>query len=1300
MSNPPPTSSFGGLSSYAHQWPSSNPAPSGPMPSLLPPNLPFNQSQSPAFQQPQQGSAQYPFDYNEVNFNAQSHLPGLGAPIPTGSLPPPPFPFMGPFPHPQFPPPPFPQMHIPPLRYPPLPVPSASINTPPSHPLPSETNPQSNTGLATNANPQPVNSTTSPQDMDREEGELTDREGTSSQQGFGPRHATSPARSSYVPPRTSKPQNRPIMNGRGHQNPNSKKGRPNGYPLNDSDSDSSSSEEGEASSSDSESSSRASGSPYNPPISVTAEPFFSPDGVRPALNGISSPGLSANPAPAALSTGTQALPSLGKSAAQLRVQAQGALLSLAPHNIRYSELVGEGIDPVILRQLYEEVGIKVPTPQPDAKLPASPTNRDRPSSSLMLTAEPSHEQQREKEQTVESPELADAVPAPITSAAQLDTAKPMERKEVIARMLAAKAAKSSGAPTSPPGGTDKAPTSSDSDMDKPILSAEPPAQYKEVRAKEKNKAQTELARQRIEQLKKQGLMRLQAKVDTVDPPSNQVQLNTKSTHDAVSGLNSVTIQHPLPERPPDPDNSALARIPGLFMTDTGNKSSSEPFITPTQGLAVDSTPQIRANQRKRPRASDFDEPVSVPKNTFHNGLDQIHMPPDRLIIDISEDELYGDDDDDDMEIDDEAEYGVRDVVSNFAAEDSSRAYASADSLSRPVTSSPGFSLSATPQNSRNHDPEDLRKKHLEIQAMHRRIAELEQRKKAKLDASRTQSPHVMDSSSSSPPERSTPVDDCPVAVDASTTHVSSQTDIPDSVATLTPLVQSDGNTQNGITCNLDGMDTEQLEQVKSKFLRKQEIESGVPALDVEIQKSEARLGDVKVEEAKLSLEISRGKEGRQHLLEELNGLHAELYGLSLDQVELALHKLKAQEQEAANQEAPEHIAPENDRSEMPNGSETETQVNEEPLPAKEPSTEAPAERDVSSQLSGHTVGQHDVPEASRESTPTSSDSSGSSMDESSDSDSDSESDSDDDSDGPVSDDEDESMVQSLAPEAVDTESIGEVKESNQVEPSQPKEGLHPLPERPQSMDIDPQNDPVSSAGEQVVEMTEDQASDQSTVSEVYEPPEPDTNGSLADSAYTPPFSPASPGPVDSTASKSLEEETQNTGELPIRNAHEIGISQSNADTQVGLLDNARQPADSGHKFSPYSSPLKSFKAYRYHPNYTDEVTGGYRSLTYSHNIDPMVYLCPFEGAGGVCNDRSCEFQHFRDMTLSDDKILVQMGSLREGKTPEEKDNYIAGLKNIINDMRRDKVKDFSTVATEIAAYRRRFLEDSSRILPL
>jgi hypothetical protein len=70
------------------------------------------------------------------------------------------------------------------------------------------------------------------------------------------------------------------------------------------------------------------------------------------------------------------------------------------------------------------------------------------------------------------------------------------------------------------------------------------------------------------------------------------------------------------------------------------------------------------------------------------------------------------------------------------------------------------------------------------------------------------------------------------------------------------------------------------------------------------------------------------------------------------------------------------------------------------------------------------------------------------------------------------------------------------------------------------------------------------------------------------------------------------------------------------------------------------------------------------------------------------------------LTLTDDNILIQMGAAREGQTEEEKETYLAGLKEIINDLRRDKVKDFNTVAAEIAAYRRRFLQDPSRVLSL
>lgn len=64
------------------------------------------------------------------------------------------------------------------------------------------------------------------------------------------------------------------------------------------------------------------------------------------------------------------------------------------------------------------------------------------------------------------------------------------------------------------------------------------------------------------------------------------------------------------------------------------------------------------------------------------------------------------------------------------------------------------------------------------------------------------------------------------------------------------------------------------------------------------------------------------------------------------------------------------------------------------------------------------------------------------------------------------------------------------------------------------------------------------------------------------------------------------------------------------------------------------SPLAQFRDYRYHQEFDNTVTGGYKSLTYSHNIDPEKRLCPFETSGGRCNDKNCSFQHFNAMEVS------------------------------------------------------------------
>ena len=69
-------------------------------------------------------------------------------------------------------------------------------------------------------------------------------------------------------------------------------------------------------------------------------------------------------------------------------------------------------------------------------------------------------------------------------------------------------------------------------------------------------------------------------------------------------------------------------------------------------------------------------------------------------------------------------------------------------------------------------------------------------------------------------------------------------------------------------------------------------------------------------------------------------------------------------------------------------------------------------------------------------------------------------------------------------------------------------------------------------------------------------------------------------------------------------------------------------------FTPYESPLKLLHSYRFHPQFTKEVSGGYRSVTYSNNIRENDDFCRYELQGGTCNDEKCLDQHFREAGIS------------------------------------------------------------------
>jgi hypothetical protein len=69
-------------------------------------------------------------------------------------------------------------------------------------------------------------------------------------------------------------------------------------------------------------------------------------------------------------------------------------------------------------------------------------------------------------------------------------------------------------------------------------------------------------------------------------------------------------------------------------------------------------------------------------------------------------------------------------------------------------------------------------------------------------------------------------------------------------------------------------------------------------------------------------------------------------------------------------------------------------------------------------------------------------------------------------------------------------------------------------------------------------------------------------------------------------------------------------------------------------------------------------------------------------------------------TFIGETLLVQLGTANPGKTPEEKQQWNEGLRGVLNDLRKRRIKDPSGIAAEIARYRREFLSDDTRVVNL
>lgn len=535
--------------------------------------------------------------------------------------------------------------------------------------------------------------------------------------------------------------------------------------------------------------------------------------------------------------------STGKSPAQIRVMAQGALLSLAPHNIRFSELVKEDIDPTVLKQLYDDIGIKVTSAVP--KLDVAKVKTTKPIIDKLDSGAIAQEKLPiASSASVSNVETKDL---PIST-----SAKPLERKDVIARMLAEKAKKKATnvvADSTLDATTLRNESTSASNIEK---ATEVPKPQLSTQTKEKNKALSELARQRIEQLKKMGLRRQQSNPESSNVPS--VPVSSISNTPIVKPEMTVPLHHPLPERPPVAPSSPKPLTPQHLELSPPSepRDTSSPSIVENRPMST-STP-FKNSLGKRPRASDFDEPIPEIKK---------HSMNDRLVIDISEDESL--DEEEDIEMSEASDPAVN--TQPLKASDNTP----------PVTISRNASSASGTSQSRASELESLRQKNLEIQAMRRRIAELEEK-----NAKKTKSI----------PPSATVVGNCspsPATINIETDENKSQL-ISDKAQNLEPPSEKPGPKRlqrSPSVQSLASMDNSDLDRIRQKLLRKRVIESGLPNLDAELMKFEAKLAEYKREEERLLSEIARSREERKRLGEELESLGMETEGLTLEELRAA-----------------------------------------------------------------------------------------------------------------------------------------------------------------------------------------------------------------------------------------------------------------------------------------------------------------------------------------------------------------------------------------------------------------------------
>lgn len=533
----------------------------------------------------------------------------------------------------------------------------------------------------------------------------------------------------------------------------------------------------------------------------------------------------------------------------------------------------------------------------------------------------------------------------------------------------------------------------------------------DTHAKANKKAQTELARQRMEALKNRGNNTQPSHGN--NPHAIRPELGPQTlTEDSQPGVFQKESSNPLlPLKAPESiqqgmfykpvSRESAFNIPGLFMDSAASKKSTLLDLSQAQLLINDPHAKFEITQGTIPRGTEVQDPsaespINHARSSARNfeatsttsANSETHMQPATLggtrkrqkaadfidspsskikrplgqnldtsvIIEVSEDETYGDtenetDIEDDIAMDIEEGNGQNPPPKKLSSNESGSVKQKAIRDLPPLSDFPSRKK-ATPNvavilpptthtPSRGKEPQILKTKEKEIELMNRRIAELEQRLKAKQSASRAQTPGTPGSSTASPKllgvsavsqekfrsgvtdvksihdsNKQTGVPKSTDVETATTTNVAEAAEIIQPIegaehveaariaaeaanaanaaeamqaARAAELAEADkAIEQERLLAEqrakaIELAEAERLQAAaaaaeakaeEQRQARRAEIESGLPVLDAEMERTKLRLESLRKQTDDLESEVQKGVEGRRVLMEELMDLSA------------------------------------------------------------------------------------------------------------------------------------------------------------------------------------------------------------------------------------------------------------------------------------------------------------------------------------------------------------------------------------------------------------------------------------------